>query len=432
MKNFSTKTVLHILVIFSIISTGLSQTEFQKRLDSTEGITKVFPVEDDSLYTEAFEIYIQQPLDHNNVNGKYFNQKIYLSHINESLPMVIELDGYNVDEIRYNELSHLLKCNRIIVEHRYFGQSKPDTLDWKYLTVQQAAEDDHHIIQIFKGIYKNKWISTGISKGGQTTIFHRYFYPEDVDVSVPYVAPLCIAEEDPRIYSFLKSVGTEDCRNKMIAFQRELLKRENELLPLFKKDAEEKKYTFSIGSDRMIYEYAVLEYGFAFWQWQKSTCEEIPSPDTTNEALFEHFKLNAAYDYFSDEKIESIAPFFFQAYSELGYYGYDITNFKDLLQEVKEPTSKIFVPKNSNPHFNCSLMGKINTWVQKHGNNMLFIYGGNDTWFAPSVQLTGETNAIKMVKKGGSHKTRIKSFDEKEKEIIYSTLEKWLDIKIER
>jgi PS-10 peptidase S37 len=432
MKKIKNIFALGILIIISVSFYLSAQSELEMRLKSLEGVVEVISVKDDSLYTEAYEIFVRQPLDHNNPAGKQFNQKLYLSNVDESLPMVIELDGYNVDKIRYNELSHLLKCNRIIVEHRYFGHSKPDTLDWKYLTVQQAAEDDHHIIQIFKGIYKNKWISTGISKGGQTTIFHRYFYPEDVDVSVPYVAPLCLAEEDPRIYSFLKSVGTEDCRNKMIALQRELLKREDELLPLFKKDAEEMNYTFSIASDRMIYEYAVLEYGFAFWQWQKSTCEEIPSPDTTNEALFEHFKLNAAYDYFSDEKIESIAPFFYQAYSELGYYGYDITNFKDLLQEVKEPTSKIFVPKNSNPHYHCSLMGKINTWVQKHGNNMLFIYGGNDTWFAPSVQLTGETNAIKMVKRGGSHKTRIKSFDEKEKEIIYSTLEKWLDIKIER
>jgi hypothetical protein len=35
-------------------------------------------------------------------------------------------------------------------------------------------------------------------------------------------------------------------------------------------------------------------------------------------------------------------------------------------------------------------------------------------------------------KKGGSHRTRINSFDNEEKEIIYNTLEKWLDVKVNR
>jgi hypothetical protein len=103
-----------------------------------------------------------------------------------------------------------------------------------------------------------------------------------------------------------------------------------------------------------------------------------------------------------------------------------------LLREVKDPSSKIFIPPNSNPQFNCGLMQDINSWIQKHGNNMIFIYGGNDTWSAPAVQLTGETNSIKMVKEGGSHRTRINSFSDVEKEKIYTTLEDWLDYKIER
>ena len=77
-------------------------------------------------------------------------------------------------------------------------------------------------------------------------------------------------------------------------------------------------------------------------------------------------------------------------------------------------------------------MQDINTWIQKHGNNMIFIYGENDTWTATAVELTGETNSIKMVKEGGSHRTRINSFSDDEKEIIFSTLEDWLDYKIER
>ena len=63
---------------------------------------------------------------------------------------------------------------------------------------------------------------------------------------------------------------------------------------------------------------------------------------------------------------------------------------------------------------------------------MLYIYGENDTWSATAVDIGEKTNAGKMIKEGGNHRTRISSFDGEEKEKIYSTLEKWLDIEIER
>ena len=95
--------------------------------------------------------------------------------------------------------------------HRFFDQSVPEGgIPWENLTIKQAADDQHEIIQaIRQKIYPaSKWISTGISKGGQTTIFHRYFYPADVDISVPYVAPLNLEYVDPRLDKFLNRLGT--------------------------------------------------------------------------------------------------------------------------------------------------------------------------------------------------------------------------------
>ena len=428
---FKNLTGFLFLLIILISSNSFSQNDLKERILSLPTVVSVENIEPGSDFIEAFEIFIEQPVNHKNPEGEKFNQKLYLSHRDESLPMVFEMDGYNVTYNRPGELEEILHCNRIIVEHRYFGESKPESIEWKYLTVENAAADHHNIIEAFKNIYKENWIGTGISKGGQTAIFHRYFYPDDVLVTVPYVAPLNLAEEDPRIYHFLKNVGTEKCREKIIQFQREVLKRADELIPMFRERAEKNSYTYSIGRERMIFEYIVLEYSFAFWQWANSECSDIPLTDATNKEILKHLETNSPFNYFSDQGLEPIAPFFYQAYSEMGYYGYDITNFKDLLKEVKEPTSRIFL-KDNNVVFDYSLMHDINKWVQKHGNNMLFIYGGNDTWTATAVQLTGETNAIKMVKDGGSHRTRIMSFDEQEKEIIYSILEDWLGIEINR
>ena len=427
---FKNLTGFLALLIILISSNAFSQDDLKERILSLPSVVSIENIEPGSDFKAAFEIFIEQPVDHNNPDGEKFAQKLYLSHRNELLPMVIEMDGYYVTYNRPGELEEILNCNRIIVEHRYFGESKPESMEWKQLTIENAAADHHNIISVFKNIYTQNWISTGISKGGQAAIFHRYFYPDDVLVAVPYVAPLNIAEEDPRIYHFLENVGTEECREKIIQFQREVLKRADELIPMFRKRSDKHGYTYSIGNERTIFEYIVLEYSFAFWQWGNDKCSDIPPIDATNKELLKHLETNSSFSYFSDQGLEPIAPFFYQAYTEMGYYGYDITDFKDLLKEVQEPTSKIFLPKDSNLIFDCSLMHDINKWVQKHGNNMLFIYGENDTWTATAVQLTGETNAVKMVKSDGSHRTRIMSFDDQEKEIIYSTLEEWLGIEI--
>lgn len=421
-------TVLGIVLLcFSLL---YSQNDLKKNLESLPGILNVEIIQPDSEYNEAYKIFIEQPIDHNHPEGKKFRQKFYLSHKDVSLPMVIELDGYNIDYNRENELSSILKCNKIVVEHRYFGESKPDSLDWNYLTIEQAANDHHKIIETLKKIYDKQWITTGISKGGQTTYIHKYYFPDDADASVCYVAPLNLAPEDPRIYHFLDNVGTKECRDKMVAFQREVLKREDELIPMFIEDTKKSGYNYSIGDYEFIFEYVVLEYGFAFWQWQYTKCSQIPDTTASNDDLFEHLKTGSSFSYFSDQEIESNLPFIYQAYTQMGYYGYDISNFKDLLKEVKEPTSRIFLPDYMKPVYDCCIMQEINTWIQKHGNNMIFIYGEIDSWSATAVELTGETNAIKMVKPGGNHRTRIKSFNEKDQEYIINTIEDWIGYEV--
>lgn len=424
------RLILSVLIFVLFTSLLFSQKDLKSKLESLPGIISVEQIETDSEYTEALKIFIEQPVDHNNPEGKKFKQKFYLSHKDESLPMVIELDGYNIDYNRKNELATILKCNIIVVEHRYFGDSKPDSLDWKYLTIEQSADDHHKIIETMKTIYDKQWVTTGISKGGQSTYIHNYYFPDDADAAVCYVAPLNLTPEDPRVYHFLNNVGTAECREKMVQFQRKVLKRESELVPMFIEDTERSGYTYSIGNYNFIFEFVVLEYGFAFWQWQYTNCSQIPDTTASDEELFEHLKKGSSFNYFSDQDIASNLPFIYQAYSQMGYYGYNISNLKDLLQEVKEPTSRIFLPRYMNPEFDCCVMQNINTWIQKHGNNMIFIYGEIDAWSSTAVELTGETNSIKMVKPGGNHRTRINSFNEKDRKIIIDNLEKWLDYKI--
>ena len=190
------KTILmkKILVLFLFMFAGLPFVNAQQQAYEDllyELPDLIFtPIETPDGYQAAYELKIKQPLDHWDAAKGYFYQRAFLSHKGFDRPSVIITQGYDSSVNRIAELSSFLDANQIDVEHRYFGASLPDSLDYKYLNLKQATADLHHIRQLFGRIYQGKWVSSGISKGGATTIFYRYFYPDDVDLSVPYVAPI--------------------------------------------------------------------------------------------------------------------------------------------------------------------------------------------------------------------------------------------------
>ena len=435
MKNINKTNRRFYALILSIIIITFSSCNTKKqslysRLESISDISQIKEIKHDTLYKSAYELKILQPLDHNNPDGEKFTQKVYLSHIDYSKPVVFITEGYSANRNYKSELSSLLECNQIIVEHRYFGESKPDSLIWKYLTIKQAAEDHHHIVEIFKKIYKGKWLNTGISKGGQTTMYHRYFFPNDVDVSVPYVAPLNFSAEDPRIYTFLDTVGNKSARDKILNFQKLLLKNEDKLIPMLKKLSKEKNYKFSMGFEKA-FEYNVLEFPFAYWQWGIINESDIPENDKSLKKLFNCLTKVSSFNYFSDKGVKELQPFFYQALTQIGYYGYDTKPLKGYLKHLDNPNFNFTLPKNVNVKFDSVPMQKVKKFLDNYGNNFIYIYGGSDTWSATSYQPSGKTNAIKIYIHNGSHRTaRIKYMSDKQKHTVYSALEKWLDVKI--
>ena len=387
----------------------------------------------DSIYGDAYELYFTQPLDHNNPSAGTFKQRVILGHLDFMAPMVVELQGYNIwYDNKAGELSKLLDANQLIIEHRYFGDSKPEKMEWDYLTIDQAAADQHRIIEEFKKIYGNKWITTGISKGGQTTMLHRYFYPEDVDLSVPYVAPLNFAQEDPRIYEFLSKVGTEETRQKIKVFQRAILENKAKVLPLLELYAKEKKYSFNELTHAVALDYMVLEYPFTFFQWANTKTEDIPSKDASAEELFTHLRKTVPLGWYDDKDINTGVQAHYQFGSQLGYYGYETAGLEDVLTE-KKPGNFIFYPKDATVKYDPVPMQKLQAWLMEKGNNFIYIYGGNDTWTACAIDLkNSKTNAVKYLNPGGSHGSRIKHFPKEMKAEILSKIESMSGLKIKK
>jgi hypothetical protein len=385
-----------------------------------------------NVFTERYLLWVEQELDWQHPNGKHFRQRVFLAHQNTARPVVLVTEGYwanYAERPNYrNELTTILDANQIVVEHRYFAPSVPadSIFDWQYLTIENAAADHHHVVEILKAIYKENWLNTGISKGGQTAMYHYFYYPEDVKVSVPVVAPLNFSKEEKRVYHHLETVGTPECRAAILAYQTEMLKNKKKYMKEFAKLAKKKGQTYErVGGLEQGYELTVLEFSFAFWQWGAS-CAMIPNPEVGAEDMVSYLDAIAGLDWISDQGISQQQPFFYQAMRQFGMYGYDITPFKQWVSFDRNPTFEFTFPPGVTVPYSPETHHKVDCYVRHKANNMIFIVGGNDPWGAPSVDLPLETNSFKVVKKGGSHTTRIMNLPEADRKRVISTIREWM------
>ncbi|WNJ20204.1 S28 family serine protease [Pontibacter sp. G13] len=380
----------------------------------------------------VYKCYVKQPIDHTAPEKGHFYQKVYLLHAGYDRPTVINTSGYSSSRFYPTELSMLLQANQLMVEHRFFGESMPETLDYQYLTMEQATADLHHVRELFGQIYDQKWISTGVSKGGMTTIIYRYFYPEDVDVSVPYVAPINQAFEEPRIYEFLDTVGTAECRDAIMAFQKRMLKKRKEVLPLLKAYAKGAKLEFDYLTLEQAFEFAVLEYSFSFWQWG-SNCADIPEKSASIEEQVEYLLDVSGIDFFADQSMVDFASHYYQSANQLGYYGYETEDFKGLLKALpmQPHPHAAFTPDSMEVKYDGTLLDNLHKWFATGLDQFIFIYGANDTWSASAVQPVDGAASKWYFMEGKHHgNARIYFMTREEKQEVFQTLSEWLEIPV--
>lgn len=383
-------------------------------------------------YESAYKLMIRQPLDHTNPDAGSFYQKVYYSHIAYDRPTAIITNGYNKDRNSITEVASLTKSNQLNVEHRYFGESMPDTLDYSYLSFEQVTADLHRIRTLFSTINTGKWISTGISKGGTTTIFYKYFYPDDVDVSIPYVAPLNYEYEEKRIYEFLDNIGTKECRDDLYDLQKDLLTQSDQIIPLLEWYVKGRNLDFSYLSLGEAYEFAVLELPFSFWQYGQD-CTEIPE-DEDMKTQVDYLLEIVGLDFFSDRDMANYGSHYYQSATQMGYYGYETEDFKGFLKHLpyKPHPHAAFVPGKIKTEWDGTLTNKAAKWIKENGNNMLYINGALDTWSATAVPRSNEVNSEWFLMEGKHHASaRIKNMTDEEKKRFKSKLGDWLDEEID-
>lgn len=430
---------LAIVTIALLITSCANSQTIADRLAAIPGVIEISELEN-TVFGEGqkFLLIFEQPIDHSNPDAGTFRQRVVIGNIHPDSATVVVTEGYGAQyafRAGYrDEISNLFNTNNVVIEHRYFLESTPypgvapEDVNWDYLNAENAAADMHNVVEALKTVYKGKWISTGISKGGQNTMIYRTYYPEDVDFSVPYVGPLCYGNPDGRHEPFIAEyAGTQEDRKAIKNFQIELLKRKKQLLPLFDSLCKTNGYKFNLPIDH-IYDYSTLEYSFAFWQWG-SPVSEIPEANATDREVFNHMMAISSPDYWVSWGPTS--PFFVQAAKELGYYNYDMKQFGKYKKYFSIKNSdnymdKLFMPKGKTFKFDDYLYYKISAFLLTTDAKMLFIYGQFDPWSAVMPSNPHKENIKFFIQPEGSHRARISTFSPEKQEEIKTILSSWL------
>ncbi len=419
------------LILFILFSADSFSQKLEEKLKQL-GFEQIKPITtDQERYEEGLVFFFEQPLNHNKPKEDSFLQRIILRHAGYNKPMVLVTEGYNADYALRSyydeEIAHNLDANLLVIEHRFFGESMPENKNWKMLTLENATDDLHTIVSKLKNLYQSPWISTGISKGGQTSLYYRYFYPDDVAATVAYVAPLNFSVADPRVQFFLDTVGTAECRKKLLDLQIKLLNNRNTFRQRFEDSTAKRGFTFErIGGIDRAYEMNVLETGFAYWQWYPFKCTNFPDTTVSDDDIYNAWISATGYDFFADQSLESMQSFFYQALTEMGFYTYDTKPFGKLIHYQKKPDFNHGLPQGTKTRFKKNLNKKVDRFLQKHGNNIIYVYGGYDAWSSTAVIPSEKSDALKIVKPEGSHATRIRHFDKDTQKQVYDTLRNWL------
>ena len=424
---------LSILLFLTACSNDSTIVQFEPPEDLTTWLqenisTDVTAITTPDSYEAAYEINFAQPVDHNNQTGQQFLQKIYYSHKGYDKPTVIVINGYMASRNSIGEVAQLLDANQIIVSYRYSTNSCPDPIDWTYLTLEQAANDHHRIIETFKEIYWEQWIATGASKGGTDVACLKRFFPADLDAVIAFTAPFPNSNADERIDEFIyHTIGTAEDRAKITTFQRMLIQNQNAIKPMIQADIEQYGMPTPFNIDQIFW-YSVLEYPFSFWQYCDGDCSVIPGEGATNDELFQQFGMVIPFFNFLQIAYDFLSSSTYLMGTEVGGYSFVTDHLQDLIDSSADlPDTDMFGPAGVNIVYNPSVMQDIINWLKMDGDHILYIYGGMDPWGATAMEPSG-ADAVVITEPDANHAITISGLTNKA--LVASTLSDWLGIDV--
>lgn len=351
-------------------------------------------------YKEAYSMFFRQDVNHDVAGGNTFQQKVCIVFRGFDRPTILVTEGYMwYDFHDAEDLSVNLNANLVHVEHRNFGESyNRDNGVWEYETAAQTSADLHAVFQALKPLFKGKWMSTGNSKNGVTSIHYAYYYPNDMDLTAAFCAPFMLSLADARFGDYLQNeISTEQNRKLMKQGIRKALNGGEDGI-IFKSVC--RMFESSGMKTPAFTEYVSVVFDSFFQIFQYSLDNEKAEKLTTlandTEALVQ--QIASGIQEGSDEEYYT---YYVDCILQLGCADPGYSYYADLLDNTGFDKDKVilsFLKDEDHPlmsRYDSSLNNEVlNTFLPNTDHPVLMYYAKDDPWSAgrptrlsPSVKL---------------------------------------------
>ena len=417
-------------------------------LKSIENVVDLKPFISVNIGQAYYFNYIQ-PVDHSDPSKGTFKQQVVLSFVAKDAHTILHTQGYSLvgdwdknhnrmDSIRaphflwalstdYGAKGFDLNC--VQVEYRYHGFSLPqgDVNRFNYLTAWQQSQDLHAIVTDLKKALitgNGKWLSTGVSKNGVTTAQYAFFDEmygwNDIDVYVPFVAPITPVELDLRVGTYMLTESSKDVQADLKKAYEKLVNDQEiaEATTAAYITKYEQRTSTKVPSDSMfLYTlggvmdnlFKVQSYGdIATWK------KFIPNEKSKTEDYVTFFMMNDKDDRIYRKVAAARGPrgplavredpFTVQTAIDQGASELDYTWFlegklltdsdKAYLKNIMENAKKSKVME-----LQVELLKNLDTTEKK----LIFVYGENDPWTGAAIPDPTNPNVKKYMVPNGTH-----------------------------
>jgi len=395
-------------------------------LDSMEMVNAYKYVQiDSSGLLKTFIIDVKQPIDHFGSDKKEFLQRLIIHLRDFDAPTVFYTHGYGANAAFSStiDLADMLDANVVALEHRQFGTSRFEDPKWNYLTVEQSAEDLHRVYTALKRIFPNKWISTGTSKDGETSIYYKKIHPEDMDVATAFCSPFNLSLLDPRVGKYLMNEsGSAEDRQRIHSALRAMIA--DNVIKMYNDYRAKQSLDPLSFKDYVFYCY---EGFFNIQSYYDQSYKDILYPkvplnseyvckwmdlalDTQDEKKYDalykaYLKTQASAGHRTAPKTDNLVPwkkgyesgyaYSIQTAKQLGGYEHDVTPIKDLVPEgfnimnVENPTGLNEEDRWLNSTYDNTFVKSVLDYLAVTSDPILLVYSKNDPWTAARPEKTG-------------------------------------------
>jgi hypothetical protein len=381
--------------------------------------------------TRLFVLGFQQPVDHCATSGAGFTQRATLVYRGRDLPTILATTGYGISlSGGQTELTVALGANQVLLEHRFFDVSTPAPVDWTRLDIFQAATDEHRVVETLRPLLRGPWVTTGASKGGMTAVFHRAFYPADVEATVAYVAPISFSRADPRYATWLESIGPAACRDALHAAQVAILQQRADVAPLMADAALAAGDGYTALGLQTALDFAALELPFAFWQYgSEAACPNVPAAGASAAELFAFMEatFGGTIYWWGDSTLDYYAAYYYQSATQLGGPAYPQGHLLAAHGGVGiDDLPEVYPPAGVVKTWDGTAMPAVDAWVRLHGDRIMFVYGERDPW--SGGQFTPSPGGEKLLVPLANHGARISMLPAAERDATFGRIRAWLGL----